>query len=40
MNIHVDTSANGLETPAVKDTLARLHQAARGDAFIFPARLA
>jgi predicted O-methyltransferase YrrM len=35
MNIHAQPHSSGLATPAVKDTLARLHRAARGDAFVF-----
>ncbi len=35
MNVHVPSANEGLQTPRVKETLARLHRAARGDALIF-----
>ena len=35
MNVHIDPTGAGLDAPAVKETLTRLHRAARGDAFVF-----
>jgi predicted O-methyltransferase YrrM len=35
MNIHMPPSQTGLNEPRVKETLERLHKAARGDAFVF-----
>ena len=35
MNVHLTQAGRGLNEPLVKETLARLHRAARGDAFVF-----
>jgi len=35
MNVHVRDANQGLQAPQVKETLERLHKAARGDAFVF-----
>ena len=35
MNVHIRTPNQGLQEPQVKQTLERLHRAARGDALVF-----
>ncbi len=35
MNTQINSNERNLDAPAVKETLARLHRAARGDAFVF-----
>jgi predicted O-methyltransferase YrrM len=35
MNMQIQPTTNGLNDPKVRETLVRLHRAARGDAFIF-----